>query len=81
MNNSITIKKGETLELNIEKLAFGGLGISHFNGIVIFVKNGLPGQTVKAKIYKTSICRIFFYNFTIFTTFFFIILNNIYEVH
>lgn len=51
MNNN-NLSKGQILELTIEKLVFGGLGIAHFNDIVIFVKDGIPGQKVKAKIWK-----------------------------
>lgn len=46
------IKKGETLELNIESLAYGGKGIAKVDDFVIFVKNAIPGQTVRALIYK-----------------------------
>ena len=46
------MKKGDTLNLNIKSLSYGGLGISHYDNIVIFVKGGLPGQSVKARIYK-----------------------------
>ena len=49
---SLSIKKGELLELYIEKLAYGGMGFSHYDDIVIFVKGAIPGQTVKAKVYK-----------------------------
>lgn len=46
------IKKGEILELTIESLAFGGKGVAKVDDFVIFVKNAIPGQTVKAFIYK-----------------------------
>ncbi len=46
------IKKGSELELYIEKLAYGGLGIGHHENIVVFVKGAIPGQTVRVKIYK-----------------------------
>ncbi len=46
------IKKGETLELTIESLAYGGKGIAKVDDFVIFVKNAIPDQTVKALIYK-----------------------------
>jgi len=50
--NNILPKKGDILELDIEKLAFGGLGIAHVDEMVVFVKGGITGQKVKAKIYK-----------------------------
>lgn len=46
------IKKGEILELTIESLAYGGKGVAKVDDFVIFVKNAIPGQTVKAFIYK-----------------------------
>lgn len=46
------IKKGEILELEIESLAYGGKGVSKADDFVIFVKNTIPGQKVKAFIYK-----------------------------
>ena len=50
MLESIIIKKGSDVELYIESLAFGGMGVAHLNKIVIFVKNTLPGQIVIARI-------------------------------
>lgn len=46
------IKKGEILELEIESLAYGGKGIAKVNDFVIFVKDAIPGQKVKALVYK-----------------------------
>lgn len=46
------LKKGSTLELKIEKLAFGGKGVARENGFVLFVDGALPGQTVQARITK-----------------------------
>ncbi len=46
------IKKGTEVNLTIESLAFGGKGIAKVDDFVIFVKNAIPGQTVKAFIYK-----------------------------
>ena len=46
------LSKGKILELDVTSLAYGGLGISHYNDITIFVKGGLPGDKLKAKIYK-----------------------------
>ena len=46
------MKKGDIVNLDIKSLAYGGLGLSHYNNIVIFVKGGLPGQIVKSKILK-----------------------------
>ena len=46
------IKKGDELELKIESLAYGARGVSRIDDFVIFVDGGIPGQTVKAFIYK-----------------------------
>ncbi|MEE8479145.1 MAG: 23S rRNA (uracil(1939)-C(5))-methyltransferase RlmD [Candidatus Neomarinimicrobiota bacterium] len=47
-----SVKKGKEVNLNIESLAFGGKGVAKIDDFVIFVKNTIPGQTVKAFIYK-----------------------------
>ena len=52
MNELITIKKGLDVQLEIESLAFGGMGVAHLNQMVTFVKNAIPGQTVTARITK-----------------------------
>ena len=45
-------KKGDELELTIESLAFGGKGVAHLNGYVIFIKGALPDQKVLARLTK-----------------------------
>jgi 23S rRNA (uracil1939-C5)-methyltransferase len=52
MNEANTIKKGMDVELEIESLAFGGMGVSRINEKITFVKNAIPGQTVTARITK-----------------------------
>jgi 23S rRNA (uracil1939-C5)-methyltransferase len=49
---SIKPKKGQTLNLKIESLAFGGMGVARIDGHVIFVKNSLPGQEVSVMVIK-----------------------------
>ena len=46
------MEKGDIIDLNIKSLSYGGLGIAYYNNIVVFVKDGLPGQFVKSKILK-----------------------------
>jgi 23S rRNA (uracil1939-C5)-methyltransferase len=46
------IKKGTEVDLTIESLAYGGKGVAKVDNFVIFVKNAIPGQSVKALIYK-----------------------------
>ena len=46
------LQKGQTLELNIQKMAYGGRGIARLNGFVIFVRGTVPGDRILARIYK-----------------------------
>ena len=48
----ISVKKGQEYELAIESLAYGGKGIARVNDFVIFVKNAIPGQKVRALVYR-----------------------------
>jgi 23S rRNA (uracil1939-C5)-methyltransferase len=48
----IAIKKGSELELTIESLAYGGKGVARAGSFVIFVKNTIPGQIVRALVYR-----------------------------
>ena len=43
-------RKGQELELKIESLAYGGLGLAKLDDFVVFVKGGIPGQTVLGHI-------------------------------
>ena len=52
MNEKVLIKRKAEVELKIESLAFGGMGIAKKKNFVIFVKNAIPGQTVIGRIYK-----------------------------
>ena len=40
------LRKGDNVELKIESLAFGGLGVAKHNDQVIFVRGAIPEQTV-----------------------------------
>ncbi len=46
------LKKGHTVELNIERMAYGGRGIARLDGFVIFVRGAVPGDRIMARIYK-----------------------------
>ncbi|OQY27672.1 MAG: 23S rRNA (uracil(1939)-C(5))-methyltransferase RlmD [Candidatus Cloacimonetes bacterium 4572_55] len=46
------MKRGNEIELQIESLAFGGRGVARFRDFVIFVNQALPGDLVRAKIFK-----------------------------
>ena len=52
MKDTQKIKRGDELELQIESLAYGGKGIARVDDFVIFVKNAIPGQKVRALVYK-----------------------------
>ena len=52
MKTTASIKRGVDLELQIESLAYGGMGLARKDDFVIFVKGGIPGQKVNARIYK-----------------------------
>jgi 23S rRNA (uracil1939-C5)-methyltransferase len=44
------IAKGAEIELQVDKLAFGGKGLSRVDGFVVFLDRAVPGQRVKARI-------------------------------
>src|SRR5207248_9505740 len=43
-------RRGDTLELAIEDLAFGGEGVGRAAGSVIFVRGGLPGDRLRGRL-------------------------------
>jgi 23S rRNA (uracil1939-C5)-methyltransferase len=47
-------RKHQEANLNIEDIAFGGAGIARYDNYIIFIKKGLPGQKVKARIVKVK---------------------------
>ena len=48
------VSKGDKLELTIDSLAYGGNGVARLNGFVVFVRRGLPGDTVRAQVTKVK---------------------------
>jgi len=48
------VSKGDELELTIDSLAYGGNGVARLNGFVVFVRRGLPGDTVRATVTKVK---------------------------
>src|SRR3954467_4302855 len=44
------VTKDQEIELDIESLAYGGNGVARLNGFVVFVRRGLPGDTVRARV-------------------------------
>jgi 23S rRNA (uracil1939-C5)-methyltransferase len=45
-------RRGESLELEIDSLAFGGRGVARAEGFVVFVAGALPGDRVRAEVTK-----------------------------
>ena len=48
----MTLKKGQILELRIDKLIFGGKGLARVNGLAIFVERAVPGDKVRVRVFK-----------------------------
>jgi 23S rRNA (uracil1939-C5)-methyltransferase len=48
------VQKDQELELQVESLAYGGNGVARLNGFVVFVRRGLPGDTVRARVTKVK---------------------------
>jgi len=48
------VAKDQELELRIDSLAYGGNGVARLDGFVVFVKRGLPGDTVRARVTKVK---------------------------
>src|SRR5215218_10438294 len=48
------VVKDQELELDVDSLAYGGNGVARLNGFVVFVRRGLPGDRVRARITKVK---------------------------
>lgn len=48
------VKKRDIIEVEIEDLVYGGKGLAHYQDYVVFVKDSIPGQRLKAKVYKAK---------------------------
>src|SRR5919109_2174263 len=48
------VARDDELELDIESLAYGGNGVARLNGFVVFVRRGLPGDRVRARVTKVQ---------------------------
>jgi 23S rRNA (uracil1939-C5)-methyltransferase len=44
----------QELDLRIDSLAYGGNGVARLNGFVVFVRRGLPGDRVRARVTKVK---------------------------
>ncbi len=45
-----TPRRGDSLELSIDDLAFGGEGVGRVDGYVVFVRGGVPGDRLRVKL-------------------------------
>jgi 23S rRNA (uracil1939-C5)-methyltransferase len=48
------VTKNQEIELDIESLAYGGNGVARLDGFVVFVRRGLPGDRVRARVTKVK---------------------------
>jgi 23S rRNA (uracil1939-C5)-methyltransferase len=48
------VTRDQELELQVDSLAFGGNGVARLNGFVVFVRRGLPGDKVRARVTKVQ---------------------------
>src|SRR3954467_14638424 len=48
------VARDQELELSVESLANGGNGVARLDGFVVFVRRGLPGDTVLARVTKVK---------------------------
>ena len=49
-----SVQRDDLLELDIDSLAFGGNGVGRLDGFVVFVRGGLPGDRVRARVTKVQ---------------------------
>ncbi|MBN1466751.1 23S rRNA (uracil(1939)-C(5))-methyltransferase RlmD [candidate division KSB1 bacterium] len=52
MEDKLRLKKGSSIECDIDSLAFGGQGVARADDFVVFVRHAIPGQRVQARITK-----------------------------
>src|SRR5438309_3915482 len=48
------VARDQEVELDVESLAYGGNGVARLNGFVVFVRRGLPGDRVRARVTKVK---------------------------
>ena len=46
------LARGEEIELQVDRLAYGGRGVARHGELVVFVARGLPGDRVRARVTK-----------------------------
>ena len=48
------VRRDDEVEVHIDSLAYGGNGVGRLDGYVVFVRAGLPGDTVRARVTKVQ---------------------------
>src|SRR3989440_6417678 len=48
------VTKDQEVDLHVDSLAYGGNGVARTDGFVVFVRRGLPGDTVRARVTKVK---------------------------
>ena len=48
------VRRGDEVDVGIDSLAYGGNGVARLDGFVVFVRGGLPGDRVRARITKVK---------------------------
>jgi len=48
------VAKGQDVDVRVDSLAYGGNGVARVDGFVVFVRGGLPGDLVRARVTKTK---------------------------
>src|SRR5881394_143410 len=51
---AVPVTRDDVVDLDVESLAYGGNGVARLNGYVIFVRRGLPGDRVRARVTKVK---------------------------
>lgn len=51
---AIPVRRDQELELTVDSLAYGGNGVARADGFVVFVRRGLPGDRVRARVTKVQ---------------------------
>ena len=51
---AVPVQKDQEVELTIDRLAYGGNGVARLDGFVVFVRRGLPGDRVRARVTKVQ---------------------------
>jgi 23S rRNA (uracil1939-C5)-methyltransferase len=50
--DTMTLKKGQLIDLEVSQIAYGGKGIARYEGMAVFVDQAVPQDRVRARIVK-----------------------------